>query len=264
MVSGVKLFPIPLSDAVDRRAADDPAVKKQWEEVSIRFRYVFVDPETAFRAMNFDAVLVDKQVATQMLDKLAVDPASIGALKGKTGILASKSDREARRVAEVNVPALKRDIETYLRIREVAVQRIEGEERTQRQRVSIDIPALSPAAQNVLERVRDAIDRNDLPSAMAYALSNRETKAEIDGLNKAVTERFGERTLLANSARNPEGQVFIKLSEGLAPQEKERLKEAWPVLRTAQQLAAHERTVQSLKQAEDIRLTQRPSSVLKQ
>ncbi|MBY5700355.1 Ti-type conjugative transfer relaxase TraA, partial [Rhizobium leguminosarum] len=264
MVSGVKLFPVPLNDAVDRKVADDPAVKKQWEEVSTRFRYVFADPETAFRAMNFDAVLADSQVASQTLDKLAIDPASIGALKGKTGILASKSDREARRIADVNVPALKRDIETYLRIREITVQRIETEEKTMRQRVSIDIPALSPAAQSMLERVRDAIDRNDLPAAMAYALSNRETKAEIDGLNRALTERFGERTLLANSARNPEGQLFTKLSEGLAPQEKEQLKEAWPVMRTAQQLAAHERTVQSLRQVEDIRLTQRPSSVLKQ
>jgi ABC-type multidrug transport system ATPase subunit len=88
-------------------------------------------------------------------------------------------------------------------------------------------------------------------------------EADFDAVVR-VLERFGERTLLANSARNPEGQVFTKLSEGLAPQEKERLKEAWPVLRTAQQLAAHERTVQSLRQAEDIRLTQRPSSVLKQ
>jgi Ti-type conjugative transfer relaxase TraA len=264
MVSGVKLFPVPLSDAVDRKVADDPAVKKQWEEVSIRFRYVFADPEAAFRAMNFDAVLADKQVATQTLDKLAVEPASVGPLKGKTGILASKSDREARRVADVNVPALKRDIETYLRIREVAMQRIEGEEKTQRQRVSIDIPALSPAAQTVLERVRDAIDRNDLPAAMAYALSNRETKAEIDGFGKAVSERFGERSLLTNTARDPQGQLFDKLSEGLAPQEKERLKEAWPVMRTVQQLSAHERTVATLKQVEDLKLTQRQTPVIKQ
>jgi hypothetical protein len=170
--AGVKLFPVSLSYAVDRKVADDPAVKKQWEEVSTRFRYVFADPETAFRAMNFDAVLADKQVALQTLDKLAVVPAAVGPLKGKIGILASKSDREERRVAEVNVPALKRDIETYLRIRETTMQRIEGEEKSQRQRVSIDIPALSPAAQSVLERVRDAIDRNDLPAAMAYALSN--------------------------------------------------------------------------------------------
>ncbi|NKN39080.1 Ti-type conjugative transfer relaxase TraA [Agrobacterium sp. a22-2] len=264
MVSGVKLFPVPLSDAVDRKVADDPAVKKQWEEVSTRFRYVFADPETAFRAINFDAVLADKQVALLTLDKLAAAPASVGLLKGKTGILASQSDREDRRVSELNVPALKRDIETYLRIREVAVQRIEGEEKTMRERVSIDIPALSPAARSVLDRVRDAIDRNDLPTAAAYALSNRESKVEIDSLNKAVTERFGERTLLANSARNPDGQLFDKLSEGLAPQEKARLKEAWPVMRTAQQLAAHERTVATLSQAEDLNLAQRQTPVIKQ
>ncbi|NTE89356.1 Ti-type conjugative transfer relaxase TraA [Agrobacterium rubi] len=264
MVSGVKLFPVPLSDAVDLKVADDPALKKQWEEVSTRFRYVFADPETAFRALNFDEVLADKQVAMQTLDKLAAEPASVGPLKGKTGILASKSDREHRRVAELNVPALKRDIETYLRIREVAVQRIEGEEKTMRQRVSIDIPALSPTAQSVLERVRDAIDRNDLPAAMAYALSNRETKSEIDSFGKAVTERFGERTLLTNTAKNPQGQLFDKLSEGLTPQEKERLKEAWPVMRTAQQLSAQERTVATLNQVEDLKLAQRQTPVIKQ
>lgn len=264
MVSGVKLFPVPLSDAVDRKVADDPAVKKQWDEVSTRFRYVFADPEPAFRTMNFDAVLADSQVASQTLNKLAADPSSIGPLKGKTGVLSSKSDREARRVAEVNVPALKRDVETYLRIREVAVQRLESEEKAQRQRVSIDIPALSPAALSVLERVRDAIDRHDLPAAMAYALSIRETKAEIDGLNKAVSERFGERTLLTNAARNPQGQLFDRLSEGLAPEEKERLKEAWPVMRTVQQLSAHERAVATLKQTEDLKLAQRQAPVMKQ
>ncbi|MGV2192136.1 hypothetical protein [Agrobacterium vitis] len=80
-------------------------------------------------------------------------------------------------------------------MREAAIKRLSTDEQAQRQRVSIDIPALSPAAQVVLERVRDAIDRNDLPAAMAYALSDREIKLEIDGFNHAVTERFGERTI---------------------------------------------------------------------
>ncbi|RWH90151.1 MAG: Ti-type conjugative transfer relaxase TraA [Mesorhizobium sp.] len=264
MVAGVKLFPIPLSDAVEQKLANDPALKKQWEEVSTRFRYVFADPETAFRTMNFDAVLADGRAASQTLQKLAADPVSIGPLIGKTGLLASKADREARRVADVNVPALKRDIERYFEMRERALQRIEGEEKTLRERVSIDIPALSPAARSVLERVRDAIDRNDLPAALGYALSNSETKLEIDGFNRAVAERFGERTLLTNAARNPAGQLFDKLAEGLQPQEKERLKEAWPVMRTAQQLAAHERTAATLKQAEDLRLSQRQTPVMKQ
>ncbi len=264
MVAGIKTFSGSVADTVGDRLGADPSLKRQWEEVSARFAYVFADPETAFRAMNFDTVLADKEMAKQVLRKLEVEPVSIGPLKGKTGMLASKPEREARRVAEVNVPALKRDLEQYLRMREIAATRLQTDEQALRQRVSIDIPALSPAARVVLERVRDAIDRNDLPAAMAYALSNRETKLEIDGFNQAVAERFGERTLLSNAAREPSGKLYEKLSEGMKPEQKEQLKQAWPVMRTAQQLAAHERTVNSLKLAEEQRLTQRQTPVLKQ
>lgn len=264
MVAGIKTFSGSIADAVEHKLDTDPALQKQWNEVSARFAYVFADPETAFRAMNFDAMLADKEGAGHMLQKLEADPASIGPLKGKTGILANKADREDRRIAELNVPALKRDLEQYLRMRENAMQRLQADEQVIRQRVSIDIPALSPAARMVLERVRDAIDRNDLPSVMAYALSNRETKLEIDGFNQAITERFGERTLLTNAAREPSGKIFDKLSEGMQPEQKERLKEAWLVMRAAQQLSAHERTVQVLKQPEELRLTQRQNPVLKQ
>ncbi|NSZ66488.1 Ti-type conjugative transfer relaxase TraA (plasmid) [Agrobacterium tumefaciens] len=264
MVAGIKTFSGSVADTVGDRLGADPSLKRQWEEVSARFTYVFADPESAFRSMDFDAILADKEVAKQTLQKLESEPGSIGPLKGKTGILASKPEREARRVAEVNVPALKRDLEQYLRMRETARLRVQADEQALRQRVSIDIPALSPAARVVLERVRDAIDRNDLPAAMAYALSNRETKLEIDGFNKAVTERFGERTLLSNAAREPSGKLYEKLSEGRKPEQKEQLKQAWPVMRTAQQLASHERTVHSLKLAEEQRLTQRQTPVLKQ
>lgn len=264
MVAGITRFENSVADAVGQKLDVDPALKRQWEEVSIRFRYVFADPETAFRAMNFNAVLADRDLGRQVLQKLETEPMSIGPLKGKAGILASKTDREARRVAEVNVPALKRDLERYLQMRESAVQRHEAEENTLRQRVSIDIPALSPAARAVLERVRDAIDKNDLPAALAYALSNRETKLEIDEFNNAVAQRFGERTLLTNAAREPSGKLFDKLSEGLQPQEKERLKEAWPIMRTAQQLNAHERTTETLRQVEELRLSQRQVPVMKQ
>lgn len=264
MVAGIKTFSGSVADTVGDQLGADPALKRQWEEVSARFHYVFADPETAFRAMNVDVVVADKETAKQVLRKLEAEPASIGPLNGKTGILASRADREARRIAEVNVPALKRDLEQYLRMRETVAQRLQTDEQALRQRVSIDIPALSPAARAVLERVRDAIDRNDLPAAMAYALSNAETKLEIDAFNQAVTERFGERTLLANAAREPSGKLYEKLAEGMRPEQKALLKEAWPVMRTGQQLAAHERTVQSLRQAEELRLSQRQTSVLKQ
>ncbi|KQZ46717.1 Dtr system oriT relaxase [Rhizobium sp. Root149] len=264
MVAGVKQFAFSVNDTIDQKLGNDPALKQQWDEVSTRFRYVFADPETAFRAMNFDAVLTDRQTANQVLHRLVDNPGTIGALNGKTGLLAGRSEKEARRVAEVNLPALKRDIEHYLTMRETARARIEGEEKSLRQRVSIDIPALSPEARNVLERVRDAIDRNDLPAALGYAISNREAKLEIDGFNKAVSERFGEPTMLANAARKPEGPLFEKMAFGLQPAQKENLKEAWPVMRAGQQLAAHERTTATLKQVEVLRLSQRQTPSLKQ
>ncbi|UOK73385.1 Ti-type conjugative transfer relaxase TraA [Ancylobacter polymorphus] len=264
MVAGVTLFTKSIQDTVEEKLRADPAVTKQWDEVSTRFRYVFADPETAFRAMNFDAVLSDPASAKTALDRLVSEPQALGPLKGKTGLLAGKADREDRRVAELNVSALKRDIERYLNLREAAVQKLQTDEEALRQRVSIDIPALSPAAHRVLERVRDAIDRNDLPAAVGYAISNREVKGEIDGFNKAIAERFGERTLLTNAAREPSGKIFDKAADGLAPGERQKLAAAWPIMRTAQQLAAHERTAATLKQSESLRQTQRQTPVMKQ
>ncbi|RUW01090.1 Dtr system oriT relaxase, partial [Mesorhizobium sp. M1A.F.Ca.IN.022.05.2.1] len=228
MVAGVTLFARSIQDTVEEKLRADPAVTKQWDEVSTRFRYVFADPEAAFRAMDFDAVLSDSAAAKVALDRLVSEPQTLGALKGRTGLLAAKADREDRRVAELNVPALKRDIERYLSLRDRAVQKLEAEEQAMRRRVSIDIPALSPAAHQVLERVRDAIDRNDLPAALGYAISNREVKAEIDGFNKAIAERFGERVLLTNAAREPSGKLFDKTAEGLKPGNRQKLAEAWP------------------------------------
>ncbi len=161
------------------------------------------------------------------------------------------------------MPALRRDLERYFAMREQAMKRLVAEEVRLRQRASIDIPALSPEAASVLAKVRDAIDRNDLPAALGFALSDRMVKAEIDALNGAVRERFGERALLGNGAMDTGGPAFKTASADLAPAEQQRLASAWPVMRAAQQLAAHERTTEALKQTEALRQTQRQGQVLK-
>ncbi|AZO07722.1 Ti-type conjugative transfer relaxase TraA [Mesorhizobium sp. M3A.F.Ca.ET.080.04.2.1] len=263
MVAGITIHPKSLEQAVEDKLAADPALKKQWDEVSTRFRLVFADPETAFRAVNVDAMLKDSAAAKSMLATIGNKPEGFGALKGKTGIFATRADKADRETATVNSPALARDLARYLEIREAAMQRLETEEKALRHRVSIDIPALSPAARTVLERVRDAIDRNDLPAALGYTLADREAKQQIDAFNKAVGERFGERTLLTNAAREPSGRLFQSLARGLQPAETERLQDAWPMMRAAQQLAAQERTIATLKEAEDIKLSQRQAPVMK-
>ncbi|RUV50978.1 Dtr system oriT relaxase, partial [Mesorhizobium sp. M5C.F.Ca.IN.020.14.1.1] len=46
MVAGVTLFANSIKDTVEEKLRADPAVTKQWDEISTRFRYVFADPET--------------------------------------------------------------------------------------------------------------------------------------------------------------------------------------------------------------------------
>lgn len=262
-VTGVTSFTLTVIDAAEAKLQSDKALSKQWDLVSGRIRQVFAEPETAFRAMCIEAAFSDPAARADRLQRIEQAPASYGPLRGRTGLLAGRADRNDRRIAETNVPALRRDIERYFTMRERAMQRLVAEEASLRQRAAIDVPALSPAAASVLAKVRDAIDRNDLPAALGFALADRMVKAEIDALSMAVRERFGERALLGNGAMDTVGPAFKAASAGIAPAEQQALASAWPVMRTVQQLAAHERTVAALKATEGLRQTQRQGQVLK-
>ncbi|MCC0051883.1 MAG: Ti-type conjugative transfer relaxase TraA, partial [Rhodobiaceae bacterium] len=264
MVKGVSSFTLSIADAAEEKLRVDPALQKQWDNVSDRFRLVYQDPEAAFKAMRLEAVLEDPSVARQSLAEIEQNAATFGPLRGRTGLLASRHDKEDRRIAVLNGPALRRDLERYLAMRETALKTYAREEESLRQRTAIDIPSLSPAAARVLEKIRDAIDRNDLPAALGFVLADRMVKAELDAFNRTVSERFGERSLLANAARDPSGPAFDKAAECMAPQDRQRLAAAWPLLRAGQQLAAHERTQHALKESEALRQTQRQSQGLRQ
>ncbi len=241
MLPGVTTWPKSVAEAVEDKILADPACRKQWQEVSSRFALVFANPEVTFKAMNFDAVLHDSATRKATLDRLTTAPASFGDLRGDKGMLAGKSATKARREAEANVATLGREIERYARLRAEALRKHDAEERALRLRVTVDVPALSPAASLVLERVRDAIDRNDLPNALAFALSNKMVAAEIEGFNKAVSERFGEGAFLSNRAKEPKGAAFDAAAAGLRESDRPALAAAWPMLRAAQQLAAQQK-----------------------
>ncbi|KQW26347.1 Dtr system oriT relaxase [Rhizobium sp. Root274] len=263
MVSGITTFAKSVDQAIEDKVAADPGLKKQWEEVSTRFHLVYAQPESAFEAINVDAMLKDDSVAKSTLAKIGSNPEQFGALKGKTGMLAGRADKQEREKALTNAPALARNLERYLRQRAEAERKFEVEERAVRLKVSIDIPALSPNAKQTLERVRDAIDRNDLPAGIEYALADKMVKAELEGFAKAVAERFGERTFLSLAAKDPNGQTFNTVTAGMTPGQKAEVQSAWNLMRTAQQLAAHERTTEALKQAETMRQTKSQGLSLK-
>ncbi|APO70520.1 conjugal transfer relaxase TraA 3 (plasmid) [Rhizobium gallicum] len=263
MVSGIATFAKSLEQAVEDKVAADPGLKKQWEEVSSRFHLVYAQPETAFKAVNVDAILKDEAAAKSTIARIGTQPDSFGALKGKTGILASRADKQGRERALNNAPALARKLERYLRQRADAERKHEVEERAVRLKVSVDIPALSPAAKRTLERVRDAIDRNDLPAGLEYALADKMVKAELEGFARAVSERFGERTFLPLAAKDTSGQAFQTVTTGMSAGQKAEVQSAWNSMRTVQQFAAHERTTETLKQVETLRQTKAQGLSLK-
>jgi len=263
MVAGITTFPKSIDQAVEDKLAADPSLKKQWEEVSMRFHHVYAQPEAAFKAANVDAMLSDQTTAEKTISRIAAEPESFGALKGKTGLLASRADKSDRDRALKNVRPLADSINDYLRQRSEEERRIHADEMAVRRQVALEIPALSASAKSVLERVRDAIDRNDLPAGLEYALADKMVKAELEGLAKAVTERFGERTFLPLAAKDPNGEAFQRVTLGMNATQKSEIQQAWNTMRTVQQLSAHERTATALKQGEPLRQTRSQGLTLK-
>lgn len=263
MVAGISTFPKSIDQVVEDKLAVDPALKKQWEEVSMRFHHVYAQPEAAFKAVDVDAMLRDQATAIMTIAKIAGEPDAFGALKGKTGVFASRADKADHDRALKNVTPLADSISDYLRQRGEAERQNHAEEIAVRRQVALDIPALSANAKSALERVRDAIDRNDLPSGLEYALADKIVKAELEGVAKLVSERFGERTFLPLAAKDRNGEVFQRVTAGMNTTQKSEVQQAWNTMRTVQQLSAHEHAVTALKASEAMRQTKSQGFTLK-
>lgn len=263
MVAGITTFAKSLEQSVEDKLSSDPSLKQQWLAISTRFQLVYAQPEAAFATIDVDAMIKDRARAAATVAKISAEPETFGALKGKTGIFASRADKQERDTALVNAPALARNLERYLRSRIEAERKHETEDCAARIKVSIDIPALSPSAKQTLERIRDAIDRNDLPAGLEFALADKMVKAELEGFAKAVTERFGERTFLGLLAKDAGGDAFKSVTRGMNEVQKSEVQTAWNSMRTVQQLSAHERAAEGIKQAESLRQTQAKGLSLK-
>jgi Ti-type conjugative transfer relaxase TraA len=262
LVPGITTFPKSLSETVEDKLAADLSLKSIWNDVSLRFRLVFADPTTAFAAIDFDKLLIDPAVCQTTMATLAQRPETFGALCGKTGLFSRKSDQKARHQAESNVPALKRDVERFVRVRAECACRYEQEERALRARLAIHIPALSPDAAIYLEQIRNALDSNDPSAALTLATRDPDIKAQIEELGTAVRARFGERAFLGTFAKDPGGTAFRELTAGMAPAQATAIRMAWPAMCTAQQLAVLKRSTEAQRQSQVTHLAQRRGGLL--
>ncbi|SIQ89373.1 plasmid mobilization system relaxase [Rhizobium sp. RU33A] len=263
MISGMTAFAKSISEAVEEKLAVDPGLKRQWQEVLARFNKVYRDPEIAFRALQIDAMMKDPEAAPLKLDRVAKAPESFGELNGKPGLFASARQKRARDVALTNAPALARHLERYLKARAEAELRFKQDEHAIRQRASLEIPGLSPAAMETLSRLEARLDRQQSPGGLDTPEIDGKVRAELQRFAEAVATRFGERTLLSLAAKNADGEVFQKLTAGMTPAQKSEVQAAWMAMRTSQQLSVSEHLTKVRQHVEGLRQTQSKGLSLK-
>lgn len=255
MVSAITVFAKSIEQAVADRLAADLDLRERWQDVSMRFQLVYAEPEVAFAAVKVDAMLNDAPLAATVLQKLAAEPQHFGALSGRTGMFASRSDKHDRETALFNVPALARNLADYMRARAETERRYSAEENALRSRLAVEIPALSPVARQALEQLREGLGRDDQTRLEQSSLHPSVTM-ELERFSASVSQRFGERTFLRIAAKAPDGEVFVAVTDGMTPQQKNEVRLAWDAMRTIQLLSARGRVSAGLKLSQTQRQSQ--------
>ena len=146
-VHGMREWAKSIVQTVEEKVTFTPTLKAQWQDISERMERIYADPDAAASRINLDAVAADPARHQAVLDQLVQQPEMFGELRGKTGLFASKADRQRGNLLEG--ASLRTEIERYYTPR----PRRRGSRRRNRTRgARLDIPALSPAAIGVLER----------------------------------------------------------------------------------------------------------------
>lgn len=253
---GLATWAQSIPQLVEAKLQSDATLTHAWTQLRDRVSQVYEKPDGAIDAMNLSAIMsanaAERQAAqSRIVDQLGRDPEAFGAMRGKTGMFASSAAKAERQRALNNVPALKDNLARYVRLRAEIGDLRTVELSRERDRSRVDIPALSGSAQGVLDRIRDAIDRNDLSAALGFALADKVAKAEIDQLNKVLDQRFGERAFLGS--KEAKGPAYDAAAAQVAEGDRSKLIAAWPSFSAAQRIVAYERAQQQTRAQSQVR-----------
>lgn len=240
---GIATWANSISQAVEAKLQGDATLTVHWTKINERMNFIYEKPDEAMKAMDLAPALngddaTAKAAQDRIINQLASNPEAYGAIKGKTGLLASSASKAQRQNALGHVDPLSKSMRDYVRIRAEVQDLHTGTLRQERDRQRVDVPSISNDASRTLERIRDAIDRNDLHSHLGFALSDRMVTAEIEGLNKALDEKFGANTF---SNAEPKGKKFDAAAAKVMPEDRGKLAQSWPLFNAAHKVAVHQK-----------------------
>ncbi|HBF31814.1 MAG TPA: Ti-type conjugative transfer relaxase TraA [Rhizobium sp.] len=239
---GIETFAKTVQQAVEDKLQSDKVLVLHWTELRERVALIYQNPDQAMRAMKLDQLVTgdhqaNRSAADQLAKQIGQNPEQFGSLRGKVGLLAGKAAKQERHTALANIQPFGKELIDYVRLRNDASQRLTMEIERERNLLLIDIPALSPRAEATLERIRDAIDRNDVNAGLAFALNDKMVEQELAEVAVALNKRFGERAF--TGSKTPDAATFNAVSSKVSEGERVNLAKIWPKLNAIQRVAAH-------------------------
>jgi Ti-type conjugative transfer relaxase TraA len=127
----------------------------------------------------------------ERIEALLSDPQAHGGLRGRTGWFVPKQEKEERARAEIAFAHAKAEAIELKGHFEGTANRLRPAELAYRQRLTIAVPGLSPAAAAALAEVGRWTSGRSLDDLVAAAVATPELRAEVLAFAEAVGRRFG-------------------------------------------------------------------------
>ncbi len=228
------------------RALVSPKVAEAERDLQTAAAKVFRNPDAAM-AMFRQLLKEPADAADRMASQVLNDPESVAALRGGTGLMAGRAAREERAAAIAAVPLLRRCIRDYRGMFGAMEAQERGIESERRERLGVGIPALTPEASSLLQRLDGAAREGETAFAAALDQARRdapEVMTRLEGFQAALSKRLGplERFLAGHDDDAP-GEV--------AKTDRKRLMAQIPKLRQLQRVKQSIEEQQRLEQSRD-------------
>ena len=183
--------------------AGDAAVIRAGAERATYLRSAYRDPEAATRRLE---ALLARDGATSAANRVAAEPESVGALRGRSGLFAGARSRDERQAARAAAAALGSSLTRTAEAETRALQAYRAAVAAQILADATAIPALSREATTVLKAVTTQATGEASPNTSPGAAVPKEIEREIRTFRAAVEARFGTagaRALLRGEAADP-------------------------------------------------------------
>lgn len=180
--------PAERSAAVAAAVAADPAVRREREALGQYLAGAYRDPQGAQGRL---AELVRTHGVTSAARRVDAEPEQLGALVGRTGLLAGRASRATRAQAERVVQAVGDTVRRIGVAEAAAAQGTVAAIEARRAAEAIGVPVLSAQAREALGALGAADTQGERARAWAALQADQGLAAELAGFVRAVEGRLG-------------------------------------------------------------------------